>query len=120
MRKQGDITHTMRSILVDWLVEVAEEYKLSRETLCLTVSCIDRFLSVMSVVRSKLQLVGAAAMFIAAYVMSRIDLLFECSVHCGCLRMVWGNVRNSLPVFDNYCCFQHTVILLFDPQVSNL
>jgi len=66
MRKQVDITHTMRSILVDWLVEVAEEYKLSGETLCLTVSCIDRFLSVMSVVRGKLQLVGAAAMFIAA------------------------------------------------------
>lgn len=70
MKKQADLTHAMRSILVDWLVEVAEEYKLSRETLCLTVSYIDRFLSVMSVVRSKLQLVGTAAMFIAAYAIS--------------------------------------------------
>ncbi|XP_012219693.1 cyclin-A1 [Linepithema humile] len=66
MKKQPDITYTMRSILVDWLVEVAEEYRLQDETLYLTISYIDRFLSYMSVVRSKLQLVGTAAMFIAA------------------------------------------------------
>lgn len=28
MRKQPDITEGMRTILVDWLVEVGEEYKL--------------------------------------------------------------------------------------------
>lgn len=66
MRKQQDISHSMRTILVDWLVEVGEEYRLHNETLCLAVSYIDRFLSVMSVVRAKLQLVGTAAMFIAA------------------------------------------------------
>lgn len=66
MRKQPDISHSMRTILVDWLVEVCEEYRLQSETLCLAVSYIDRFLSVMSVVRAKLQLVGTAAMFIAA------------------------------------------------------
>lgn len=66
MRKQPDITYSMRTVLVDWLVEVAEEYKLQAETLFLAVSYIDRFLSYMSVVRAKLQLVGTAAMFIAA------------------------------------------------------
>jgi len=66
MAKQNDITHSMRSILVDWLVEVGEEYKLQSETLHLTVNYIDRFLSYMAVQRSKLQLVGAACMFIAA------------------------------------------------------
>jgi len=66
MAKQGDITHAMRSILVDWLVEVGEEYKLQTETLHLAVNYIDRFLSYMAVQRSKLQLVGAACMFIAA------------------------------------------------------
>ena len=68
MTKQHDITYSMRSILVDWLVEVAEEYRLQTETLYLAVSYIDRFLSYMSVVRAKLQLVGTAAMFIAAWV----------------------------------------------------
>lgn len=66
MKKQPDITYSMRAILVDWLVEVAEEYRLHSETLYLAVSFIDRFLSYMSVVRAKLQLVGTAAMFIAA------------------------------------------------------
>jgi len=66
MRKQMDITYGMRSILVDWMVEVAEEYKLDRETLCLAVSYVDRFLSLMAVARGKLQLVGAAAMFVAS------------------------------------------------------
>merc|ERR1719369_1819606 len=66
MTKQPDISHSMRSILVDWLVEVAEEYKLHTETLYLAVSYIDRFLSYMSVQRAKLQLVGAACMFIAS------------------------------------------------------
>ncbi|XP_046666061.1 G2/mitotic-specific cyclin-A-like isoform X2 [Homalodisca vitripennis] len=66
MRRQPDVTYSMRSILVDWLVEVAEEYKLQTETLFLAVTFIDRFLSVMSVVKGKLQLLGTAAMFVAA------------------------------------------------------
>ncbi|XP_057205651.1 cyclin-A2 [Triplophysa rosa] len=66
MRKQPDITNSMRSILVDWLVEVGEEYKLQNETLYLAVNYIDRFLSSMSVLRGKLQLVGTAAMLLAS------------------------------------------------------
>lgn len=66
MKKQPDINDSMRSILVDWLVEVSEEYRLQSETLYLAVNYIDRFLSYMSVVRAKLQLVGTSAMFIAS------------------------------------------------------
>lgn len=66
MKKQSDINHSMRSILVDWLVEVAEEYKLLPQTLYLTINYIDRFLSVMSVLRGKLQLVGTACMLVAS------------------------------------------------------
>lgn len=68
MKKQPDITNSMRAILVDWLVEVGEEYKLQNETLHLAVNYIDRFLSSMSVLRGKLQLVGTAAMLLASYV----------------------------------------------------
>ena len=68
MKKQPDITNSMRSILVDWLVEVSEEYKIHRETLFLAVNYIDRFLSQLSVLRGKLQLVGAASMFLAGLV----------------------------------------------------
>ncbi|KAL1130308.1 hypothetical protein AAG570_013246 [Ranatra chinensis] len=66
MRRQPDVTYSMRAILVDWLVEVGEEYKLHNETLFMAVSYIDRFLSIMAVVRAKLQLLGTSAMFIAS------------------------------------------------------
>lgn len=46
---QRDINATMRGILVDWLVEVAEEYKLVPDTLFLSVAYIDRCLSLMPV-----------------------------------------------------------------------
>ncbi|XP_008058559.1 cyclin-A1 [Carlito syrichta] len=66
MRKQPDITEGMRTILVDWLVEVGEEYKLQAETLYLAVNFLDRFLSCMSVLKGKLQLVGTAAILLAS------------------------------------------------------
>lgn len=63
---QTDVTANMRSILVDWLVEVVEEYKLVADTLYLTVSYVDRFLSANPLGRNRLQLLGVAAMLIAA------------------------------------------------------
>lgn len=63
---QKDITVGMREILVDWLVEVAEEYKLVSDTLYLTVSYIDRFLSYHVLSRNKLQLLGVSCMLIAS------------------------------------------------------
>lgn len=66
MKKQPDVDASMRTTLVAWLVEVAEEYKLQSETLYLAVNYIDRFLSYMSVVRAKLQLVGVSAIFLAS------------------------------------------------------
>jgi cyclin-A len=63
---QNDINQNMRGILVDWLVEVAELYNLSSQTLYLSANYIDRFLSVVPVLRGKLQLVGVSCMLIAS------------------------------------------------------
>lgn len=63
---QQDINASMRGILVDWLVEVAEEYKLVPDTLYLTISYIDRFLSGNVVNRQRLQLLGVSCMLIAS------------------------------------------------------
>ncbi|KAL0352094.1 UNVERIFIED_CONTAM: putative cyclin-A3-1 [Sesamum calycinum] len=63
---QKDVTANMRGILIDWLVEVAEEYKLLSDTLYLTVSYIDRFLSVNAINRQRLQLLGVSSMLIAS------------------------------------------------------
>ena len=42
MTKQADINHAMRKILVNWMVEVCEELRLSSETLYIAVSLTDR------------------------------------------------------------------------------
>lgn len=55
----------MRSILIDWLVEVHLKFKLVPESLYLTVNLIDRYLEREQVNRQKLQLVGVTAMLIA-------------------------------------------------------
>lgn len=60
----------MRAVLIDWLVEVQIQFKLLQETLFLTVNTIDRFMAIPTVgrtiPRSKLQLVGVAAMFLVS------------------------------------------------------
>ncbi|CAN8320794.1 unnamed protein product [Cochlearia groenlandica] len=63
---QKDVTASMRGVLVDWLVEVSQEYKLLPETLYLTVSYIDRYLSLKTFKKQKLQLLGVSAMLIAS------------------------------------------------------
>ncbi|KAL0323890.1 UNVERIFIED_CONTAM: Cyclin-A2-1 [Sesamum calycinum] len=63
---QRDITQGMRGILIDWLVEVSEEYRLVPDTLYLTVNLIDRFLSENYIEKQKLQLLGVTCMLIAS------------------------------------------------------
>lgn len=65
-RVQKDINPSMRAILIDWLVEVAEEYRLAPDTLFLTVNYMDRYLSGNVMNRKQLQLLGIACMMIAA------------------------------------------------------
>lgn len=66
MDQQRDINHKMRAILVDWLVEVHSKYRLHDETLWLAVQIVDRYLQTSQVMRNRLQLIGVAAMLIAA------------------------------------------------------
>ena len=42
IHKQPDITNSMRCILIDWLVEVCDEFKLDQHTLYLGISIVDR------------------------------------------------------------------------------
>lgn len=63
---QRSVTGDMRAVLIDWLVEVAEEYKLVTETLFLTVAYLDRFLSARHIDPPQLQLLGITSMCIAS------------------------------------------------------
>jgi cyclin B len=66
MALQTEINDKMRSILIDWLVDVHLKFKLLPETLFITVSIIDRFLEKQRVSKQRLQLVGVAALFVAS------------------------------------------------------
>ncbi|TID29805.1 hypothetical protein CANINC_001620 [Pichia inconspicua] len=56
----------MRSILVDWMVEVHLKFKLLPETLYLAINIMDRFLSKEVVQVDRLQLLATGSLFIAA------------------------------------------------------
>mmetsp|Transcript_36163 Transcript_36163/g.73825 ORF Transcript_36163/g.73825 Transcript_36163/m.73825 type:complete len:390 (-) Transcript_36163:365-1534(-) len=83
MENQTHINERMRSILVDWLVEVHLKFKLVPETLYLTVNLIDRYLEKREVSRPKLQLVGVTCLLIASkyeeiYPPELRDLVYIC------------------------------------------
>lgn len=60
-------THrSMRTTLIDWLLQVHARYHMLPETLWIAINLIDRFLSNRVVSLVKFQLVGVTAMFIAA------------------------------------------------------
>lgn len=66
MSSQYDITYRMRTILVDWLVEVHYKFRLHGASLWLTVNLLDRYLQRTSIPRERLQLVGVASLLIAS------------------------------------------------------
>lgn len=66
MDSQVEINAKMRTILADWLIEVHHKFELMPETLYLTINVLDRYLSMETVLRKELQLVGVSAMLIAS------------------------------------------------------
>jgi len=73
----------MRRTLLDWIMEVCQEYTMKRETFYLAVNFIDRFIakSKACIACGQLQLVGLAALFTASKIEVRVCV-------CACLRFV--------------------------------
>lgn len=63
---QKNLKPRMRSILVDWIVEVHMRFRLLPETLFLAINLMDRFMSKEIVQVDKLQLLATGSLFIAA------------------------------------------------------
>lgn len=69
LAKHQGLQPRMRAILLDWLNEVCEVYKLHRETYYLALDYLDRYLSTnVSISKTFLQLIGITCLFIAAKV----------------------------------------------------
>ena len=66
MLKQPELSSSIRSILVDWMVEVSCKFRLNDDTLFLAVNMLDRFLSSKIVKVTEFQLVGAACLLTAS------------------------------------------------------
>lgn len=67
LKLHPELSPSMRAILIDWLMEVCQEYLLKRETFHLAVTYVDRFLSkTQNVMKAQLQLVGICALYIAS------------------------------------------------------
>ena len=65
MKKQKEITEHMRSVLLDWIIDVHYKFKFTDETLFMTQDIIDRYLSINQISKTKFQLLGITAMLIA-------------------------------------------------------
>jgi G2/mitotic-specific cyclin-B, other len=66
MSHQVKIDETIRSTLVDWLIQIHYNFKLLPETLFLTVNLIDRYMSKHQIAKREVQLVGIASLLIVA------------------------------------------------------
>lgn len=77
MEKQIHLTKWMRTLLVDWMVEVQETFELNHETLYLAVKIVDLFLCRVIINKDVLQLLGASALFIACKFDERTPPLIE-------------------------------------------
>ncbi|XP_017536951.1 G2/mitotic-specific cyclin-B3 isoform X1 [Pygocentrus nattereri] len=83
MDRQLNLNQSMRAILVDWLVEVQENFELNHETLYLAVKMTDHYLAVAQASRESLQLIGSTAMLLACKFEERLppcvdDFLYIC------------------------------------------
>lgn len=65
-RGETTVTRTMRAILVDWMVEIQENFELNHETLYMAVKLTDLYLDRVPVSKENLQLVGSTALFVAS------------------------------------------------------
>ena len=68
-----EISPRMRTILIDWLIQVHSRFSLLQETLFLAIGILDRYLQdkMTEVGRKRLQLVGITSMWIASKVFWR-------------------------------------------------
>jgi len=66
MSRQENVSARMRTVLVDWMVEVQLKFRMTSETLYLSVNIVDKFLQKRKITRDSLQLLGVTALFIAA------------------------------------------------------
>lgn len=66
-KRQHALNTHMRAKLIDWIIDISEEYELQRVSVHAAINYIDRYISIVrGVTKSYLQLLGITALFIAS------------------------------------------------------
>ena len=66
MGEQKEVTSHMRGILIDWIVDLHQRFKMFPDTLFMVLAIIDHYLQKRQITKENLQLLGATAFCIAA------------------------------------------------------
>ena len=66
MSTQTHINENMRGILLDWIIDLHQKFKMSPQTLYATTMIIDLYLSKKQATKGNLQLIGTSAFYIAS------------------------------------------------------
>lgn len=130
-QKHPEITVEMRCVLIDWMIEVGEEFKMHSGTIFLAVSIIDRYLSraSSSLPRNRFQLLGITAILVA----SKLEEM--CAPTISDLVYVCDNTYSRRDIIDlegllvNTLCFdltifttrhyiQHLIVAADDPRID--
>lgn len=65
IKMQKEINEDMRSILIDWIIDVHYKFNFTDETLFMTISIIDRYISYKHIPKISFQLLGITALLIS-------------------------------------------------------
>lgn len=63
--RQEEVRPHMRRTVAEWMLDVCHEEQCQPEVLCLAVGCLDRFLDIVNIKKSQLQLLGCACLLVA-------------------------------------------------------
>ncbi|CAF1389799.1 unnamed protein product [Adineta steineri] len=64
-RNEGTASPQNRAVLIDWLYQVHDRFKLLSDTFHMTIQLIDRYLQLVDVSKHELQLIGSTALLLA-------------------------------------------------------
>lgn len=65
LQNSDEVKDTSRAFLIEWLIDVHRKFRLVSETLYVTIFIIDQYLSIESVKKADLHLIGVTALLIA-------------------------------------------------------
>ena len=65
LQNSEEVKDTSRAFLIEWLIDVHRKFRLVSETLYVTIFIIDQYLSIESVKKADLHLIGVTALLIA-------------------------------------------------------